>query len=324
MLESYFYIGSIVLLGAVLLDLLMGDPRWLPHPVVQMGKLITSLDKSWNKGSYKKQKGVLLATTVVITVYALTFAIVFVAHQLSFWAGLAVEIYLVSTTIAIKGLSDAGKNVLKPLLTGNIGEARKSLSMIVGRDTETLSECEVVRGTVETVAENTVDGITAPLFWALIGGAPLAMAYRAINTLDSMVGYKSEKYLQFGWASARLDDLANFLPARLTALTMWFMSIFIKNSKRKTAWMITWRDARKHPSPNSGWPEAMTAGLMGIQLGGINYYRGVKSDRARMGDPMRELAIADITTSIRYMHGGWIGFLLVGLFLLFLWTEGIT
>jgi adenosylcobinamide-phosphate synthase len=216
---------------------------------------------------------------------------------------------LISTTIAIKGLASAGKSVKEPLAEGDLVRARKSLSMIVGRDTEHLEESEIVRGAVETVSENTVDGITAPLFWALIGGAPLAMAYRAVNTLDSMVGYKNEQYFQFGWASARLDDIVNWLPARLTALTMWFSSLFIRGSRHRDAWKITWSDAGKHPSPNSGWSEAMVAGLMGVQLGGVNYYKGRISERAQMGNPTRKLVISDIDKAICYMHGGWIGFL---------------
>ncbi|KMJ57586.1 cobalamin biosynthesis protein CobD [Bacillus sp. LL01] len=318
MIENFFYIGFFILVGAVVLDLLIGDPRWLPHPVVQMGRLISLLDRFWNKGSRRKGKGVLLTVTVVLMVYGLAFLLVYLSYRLQFWAGVAVEIYFISTTIAIKGLADAGRSVLKPLLAGNFEEARKSLSMIVGRDTDKLPESDIVRGTVETIAENTVDGVTAPLFWAMIGGAPLAMAYRAVNTLDSMVGYKNVRYRDFGWASASLDDAANFLPARMTALAMWLSSFFIKESRSTEGWKITRRDAGKHPSPNSGWPEAMTAGLMGIQLGGVNYYEGIKSDRAKMGDSLRKLVPADISKSIHYMHGGWIGFMALGILSLFL------
>ncbi|WP_335869897.1 adenosylcobinamide-phosphate synthase CbiB [Bacillus sp. 2205SS5-2] len=318
-----FFIGLIIILGAVLLDFILGDPRWLPHPVVQMGRFISLLDRNWNKGINRKAKGVTLTLTIVITVYGLTLLMVYLANLLHLWVGVAAEIYFTFTTIAIKGLKDAGRSVFKPLSVGNLVEARKCLSMIVGRDTEKLSESEIVRGTVETVAENTVDGITAPLFWAMVGGAPLAMAYRAINTLDSMVGYKNDLYKEFGWASARLDDLANFIPARLTALTMWLSSFFIKGSRSFEAWTIALRDAKKHPSPNSGWSEAMTAGLIGIQLGGVNYYKGIKSDRATMGEALTQLKPTDITKSIYYMHGGWIGFVLLGtIFLLLLHLVG--
>lgn len=307
-----------ILFAAIVLDLLIGDPRWLPHPVVLMGKFITFLEKSWNRGEGRVWKGIFLTATVVLLVFSLSLFLVFVAYQLHPFVGVFVQIYLISTTIAIKGLSSAAKEVLVPLVNGNLVEARLKLSMIVGRDTDILPESEIVRGTVETVAENTVDGITAPLFWAIIGGAPLAMVYRAINTLDSMIGHKDERFMQFGWASAKLDDLVNWIPARLTALSMWIAAFFIKGSKKSNGWNITWRDARKHPSPNSGWSEAMAAGLIGIQLGGINYYRGRKSVRAQMGDPLRNLVRSDIESAIRLMHGGWIVFFLIGVSLLLL------
>jgi adenosylcobinamide-phosphate synthase len=307
-----------VLFASILLDLLMGDPRWLPHPVVQMGKLISYFESRWNKGEKRKRKGLFLTITILLIVFVVTISLVFLAYQIHPVAGVLLEIYFISTTIAIRGLSSAAKLVLSPLLSGNLDEARANLSMIVGRDTERLPESEIVRGTVETVAENTVDGITAPLFWAMIGGAPLAMVYRAINTLDSMVGYKNERFIEFGWASARLDDLVNWLPARLTAIAMWIASFGIKGSKKKNGLKITLRDARKHPSPNSGWSEAMVAGLIGIQLGGTNYYGGKKSERATMGDPLRVLVSSDIGSSILYMHGGWIVFTMMGVCILLL------
>ncbi|WP_339146137.1 adenosylcobinamide-phosphate synthase CbiB [Sutcliffiella sp. BMC8] len=318
MIGEVFYLSLFILVVAIGLDMLLGDPRRLPHPVVQMGKLISFLEKALNRGRSRKGKGVLLALVVVLFVYGIVFLLVAISYKIHFYAGVMLEVYFIWTTIAIKGLSDAGKSVLIPLLVGKLDDARKALSMIVGRDTENLSESEVVRGTVETIAENTVDGITAPLFWAMLGGAPLAMAYRAINTLDSMVGYKNERFLDFGWASARLDDVANFIPARLTALSIWFSSILIKGSNRKAGWIITMRDAKKHPSPNSGWPEAMTAGLMGIQLGGVNYYKGIKSNRKTMGDFHRKLVAEDIPRSIIYMHGGWGVFVGLEILLLFL------
>lgn len=308
----------IILIAAILLDLWMGDPRWIPHPVVQMGKLIIHLEKRWNRGKYRKGKGIALTVTVVLTVFLLTVSLLLIMYQFHPIVGTIVQIYLISTTIAAKGLSTAAKNVLSPLVEGNLIEARRMLSMIVGRDTENLPESEIVRGTVETVAENTVDGITAPLFWAMIGGAPFAMAYRAINTLDSMVGYKNDRYMEFGWASAKLDDIVNWVPARITALSMWLASFAIKNSKKRNGWKVTWRDARKHPSPNSGWSEAMVAGLIGIQLGGENYYQGKKSVRARMGDPLRKLVRSDIEKAILYMHGGWLVFLVIGICILLL------
>jgi adenosylcobinamide-phosphate synthase len=318
LLHDPVFILCFILFAAILLDLWIGDPRLIPHPVVQMGMLISFLEKRWNRGDHRVGKGVGLTVTVVLIVFFLSFALIFLAHQLHPVVGVFTQIYLISTTIATKGLTSAAKSVLTPLAKGDLVEARRQLSMIVGRDTESLSESEIIRGTVETVAENTVDGITAPLFWAIIGGVPLAMVYRAINTLDSMVGYKDERYMEFGCASAKLDDVVNWIPARITALSMWLASFVIKGSKKRNGWKITWRDARKHPSPNSGWSEAMVAGLIGIQLGGINYYRGRKSARATMGDPLRELERSDIEKAILYMHGGWIVFFVIGVCFLLL------
>lgn len=302
---------AVVIVVAIVVDLIIGDPMWLPHPVIQMGKLISVLEKRWNQGNARKIKGFFLTCIVLSLVFSLTLGGIYLAYEIHLAIGIVVEIYLISTTIAIKGLHSTAIDVWLPLTQGNMEEARKKLSMVVGRDTEQLQEGEIVRGAVETVAENTVDGITAPLFWAVIGGAPLAMVYRAINTMDSMVGYKNEKYEKFGYASAKLDDIVNWFPARITACTMLLTSIFIKGSNRKDAIHITWRDAKKHPSPNSGWPEAMVAGLTGIQLGGVNFYNGEKSERATMGEPRNIRTASHIKQAIQYMHGGWIGFVLL-------------
>jgi adenosylcobinamide-phosphate synthase len=300
-----------IILAAIMLDLLIGDPRWFPHPVIIIGKGISFLEKKWNKGSNQRIKGLFLTVTIVGMATFFVMVMLDLASFIHSWLAIGLEIYLVSSTIAIKGLQQAGKEVHKPLVQKNLQEARKKLSYIVGRDTENLSEREVVRGTVETIAENTVDGIIAPLFWALIGGAPLAIAYRAINTLDSMVGYKNERYLQFGWASARLDDVVNFLPARLTAVFMWMFVLFFPHLKSMNALSVTIRDAKKHPSPNSGWPEAMAAGLLGVQLGGRNTYQGIISHRKEMGNPLRTLQIQDINRVVLIMHGAWIIFVFI-------------
>lgn len=310
-MEPLIPISILILLGAIVLDLFIGDPRWLPHPVIGMGKLISLLETRWNRGKRRRIKGVGLTLVTVGAVYVLSFIIVHGAYRIHFFLGIVIEMVLIWTTIAMNGLRAAALEVASPLFKGDLRQARTKLGWIVGRDTEHLDETEIVRGTVETVAENTVDGITAPLFWALIGGAPAALAYRAVNTLDSMVGYKNERYAQFGWASARLDDAANWIPARLTAFSMWISSFFIRGSSSFQALPVTLRDAPKHPSPNSGWPEAMVAGLMGVQLGGRNTYQGVPSERAGMGERRRQLIRADIARAICYMHGGWIVFMIL-------------
>lgn len=313
MIEAFIDTRVVIITAAILLDLIIGDPKWLPHPVIGFGKLIAFMDKKLNHGSRQRKKwcGLLLTFIVVGVVFLSSAIALLLMYQIHMYAGLLFEVYLISSTIAIKGLRQAALQVAVPLSQGDLVGARFQLSMIVGRDTESLQESEIVRGTVETVAENTVDGITAPLFWAFIGGAPLAMAYRAINTLDSMVGYKNGRYADFGWSSARLDDVVNWLPARVTSVTFWLGSTFTQESKLRQAWVVTLRDARKHPSPNSGWSEAMVAGLMGIQLGGRNEYQGEVSNRAKMGDQIEQLMSVHIYKSIRLMHGGWVIFYLL-------------
>lgn len=195
-------------------------------------------------------------------------------------------------------------------------EARKKLSCIVGRDTERLDEREIVRGTVETVAENTCDAVTAPLFWAFIGGAPLALVYRAVNTCDSMVGYQNSRYHEFGYFSAKADDVLNWIPARITGFLM-LIANRPRKMRRGDAWRILLRDAKKHPSPNSGWCEAACACLLSVQLGGRNTYNGIVSERARMGEPFRELEHTDILRANRILTRT------VFAFLLLLWLGGV-
>lgn len=266
------------------LDWLIGDPIDWPHPVKWMGALIAKLEQTLNKGAQRKYKGILLLLIVLSIVGGVATILTILAYQVSFLTGISVEAILLWSTIAQRGLKEAALSVYVPLQERNITEARQKLSYIVGRDTKQLEEEGIVRATVETVAENTSDGVTAPLFWALIGGAPLALVYRATNTCDSMVGYKNERYAEFGWASARFDDVLNYVPARLTAICM-LLSNRSSHSKRLNAAKIVLRNAPKHPSPNSGWGEAAVAALLGIQLGGINYYKGIRSDRAKMGEP---------------------------------------
>ena len=268
---------------AVILDFFIGDPPDWPHPVKWMGSLIHRLEGMWNKGKHKKTKGIAMLAVVLFTVGGLTFLLVSFLFQIHPVAGILAEAILTSTAIAQKSLKDAAITVYVPLEKGEMENARQNLSYIVGRDTDRLDEQGIVRATVETVAENTSDGITAPLFWALLGGAPLALIYRAINTCDSMVGYKNERYLEFGWASARLDDAVNWIPGRMTAVCMLIGKRPVYFS-RNDAWTIVLRDAKKHLSPNSGWGEAAAAAILGVQLGGVNYYKGIVSIRAVMGD----------------------------------------
>ena len=217
-------------------------------------------------------------------------------------AGFAVAVFLAWTCLAARSLHGESRLVAEALARGDIGEARRYLSYIVGRDTADLDEPEIWRATVETVAENTSDGVIAPLFYLMLGGPVLALAYKAVNTLDSMVGYKNDRYLLFGWASARCDDLANWLPARLTGLLMVLAAPFTGLSLTG-AWWIMVRDGRNHASPNSGIPEAAAAGALGVQLGGTNRYFGKPVAKPTIGDALKPLSREAYRGAVRLMYG---------------------
>ncbi|KPV40885.1 adenosylcobinamide-phosphate synthase CbiB [Alicyclobacillus ferrooxydans] len=291
---------------ALFVDRMIGDPRFIPHPVVWIGKYITLFDRRLNRAvtsrNVKRALGIFLTLTTVLIASIIPWLFLFLLKRYTtVWVAWTINVFLISTTIAWNGLVKAGWGVLHRLQTEGIEAARREVSMIVGRDTEHLSEAEVVRATVETLAENIVDAIVSPIFYACIGGAPLALLYRAANTLDSMVGYKNERYVDFGWCSAQLDDVLNFIPARLTIGLLWVATWMTKNNARE-AIRIMQRDARKHPSPNSGIPESMVAGALGVQLGGVNFYGGIESRRATMGDPSRTLQASDIRRTILIVH----------------------
>lgn len=284
-----------LLIFAFILDLCIGDPRWLPHPVRAMGWAITKIEgllKYFMHGTenIEKLSGVLLVVGVAGFTYSLFHNInsLLLASYTSFpvsFLSFLFMIYLISTTLATRGLIDSANYVIDALKNKNIENARKSLRHIVGRDTEKLNKKDIFKATIESLAENTSDGIIAPLFYFLIGGLPLAMTYKAINTMDSMVGYKNEKYRDFGWAAARLDDVVNYIPARITGIlivissTIVSRSLFTVHCSLKT--ML--RDGRKHTSPNSGVSEAAMAGALGIMLGGPSSYGGVMVNKPYIG-----------------------------------------
>ncbi|MFN3395564.1 MAG: adenosylcobinamide-phosphate synthase CbiB [Thermodesulfovibrionales bacterium] len=306
-IQSSFSLQPLVLIMAFLLDLAIGDPRWLPHPVRIMGSAIAKTEKilrTEDRGQKTEDrlKGVFLVFIIVGLTFGLTWLIVYaltkignISSLMSYFSG-ALLVYLTSTTIAIRELIDSARDVIKALKKGDIKLARKNLSMIVGRDTENLSEKGVLKATIETLSENLSDGIIAPLFYLSIGGIPLAMAYKAINTLDSMVGYKNAKYIDFGWASARLDDIANYIPARISGvlivISIFFITIFKcpSHASRIThyALRVMINDGRKHLSPNSGIPEAAMAGALGVRLGGPSRYNGVEVQKPYIGEEKTE------------------------------------
>lgn len=297
------------ILIAVGLDALCGDPRWLPHPVQAIAKLALSLEEPLRRTiSNPKYAGIVAMIAVVGGTAGSCAALLWITTMIHPVLGDLVAIFILYTTLAARDLSRHARAVEQPLSKGDNSQARQQVAMLVGRDTDQLGESEITRATVESVAENTVDGVTAPLLFALFGGPIAAMAYKAINTLDSTFGYKNERYLHFGWASARLDDVANFIPARISALLVPVAAKLLKLDA-KQAWAIMKRDRHNHPSPNGGQIEAAMAGAMNVRLGGENSYFGKSSFRPYMGDSNQTLCARHIGEVIRLM---WVTSALVG------------
>jgi adenosylcobinamide-phosphate synthase len=297
---------AMVVLVAFFLDLVLGDPRWLPHPIRGIGWMIgrteTVLRRFARSPRSEKRAGVLLVMLIVLLVYAFSALLLFLASSASSLLGFIIAVLLAYTTLAARDLSRSARNVLVYLEGGDIAGARLALSMIVGRDTADLDEQGITRAVVETVAENTSDGVIAPLFYLALGGPALAMAYKAVNTLDSMVGYNNAAYKNFGWAAARLDDLANFVPARISAVLLSLAAWCLPGASGRDAFRISLRDGRKHASPNSGYPEAAVAGALGLRLGGPSAYGGLISDKPSIGDGLRDFDKKCIEMSIRLMY----------------------
>ena len=312
---------------AFLLDSLIGDPRSRFHPVVLIGQLIAGLEKMlYPSGGSSRRKffsGFILMLLVLIVSYTVTAVILYGVARFNVpYLAMGVEALILSFMISPRNLAEAGREIQTYLREGNIQEARFKVGWIVGRDTDKLSVSEITRATVETIAENIVDGVISPLFFFCLGGAPLAVAYRAANTMDSMIGYKNDKYLYFGRAAARFDDAWNYIPARLTGLLLIVAAWLLKYDWR-AAWRMMRRDAAKHPSPNGGFTEATVAGALGIRLGGLNYYFGRPSFRTYMGEPKQELAPRHIGEVTRLMYAATILFLLLFSLLHWLWRGNL-
>ncbi len=286
------------------LDLIIGDPYSFPHPVRFIGKLISFVEKQIRKVT-SSDRGLKIAGFVlwfvVVGVTLGSTSIVLHLFKFNKITYFLVNSILIYTTLATKCLKDESIKIYKVLKTGDLEKSRLQLSYIVGRDTTNLSEKEIVRATVETVAENTVDGIIAPLFYGIIGGAPLAMAYKAINTLDSTVGYKNDKYYYLGYASAKIDDIANYIPARLGVILLSLGSLFV-GFNFKEALKIGIRDRKNHKSPNCAYSEGAVAGALGIQLGGTNIYFGKEVYKPTIGDKKREIEVEDIVRTNKIMY----------------------
>jgi len=282
---------------AFLLDIMIGDPRWFPHPVRMIGVCIEYCEKVLRRLIPSEQVGgIFLTFIIVIGTYLVTYQLLIFFYEIRWSLGILVSIIIIFFSLSTRDLLRETGNVLKALKSGNLKTARKNLSRIVGRDTQNLSEEQIATGCIETSAENIVDGIIAPLFYAFIGGPALAMAYKSINTLDSMVGYKNDKYIDFGRASAKLDDVANYIPARIAAIVLPIAS-YLCGANYSNSVKILKRDGRKHPSPNSGIPEAAIAGALGIRLGGPSVYNDVRSDKPFIGDPQRNVSFDDISST---------------------------
>jgi adenosylcobinamide-phosphate synthase len=276
-------------------DLAVADPVWMPHPVQLFGWLT-----QWGERAARaiacspralKIAGAILALAIPALSGVGSWFLLKITATWSPRVEWFMAIYFAYTTLSIRGLDRAGKKVVDVLARASVAEARALVAGIVGRDTEDLDEAEILRAVVESVAENTCDGVVAPLFYLALGGVPAALAYKAINTLDSMIGYRNARYLDFGRVAARLDDVVNFVPARLTALLVVAVAPLAKLSWIRSLQTV-FRDARLQPSPNSGFPEAAYAGALGIRLGGVNGYGGRRVTKAYLGDARRELTCA--------------------------------
>lgn len=290
---------------AYVLDLIFGDPQNIIHPVQIIGKMINIGEKSLLGKKYKSDRKYKFFAGMIlnITVISLTYGITYLIHRTSENSIIftVAEIYLMYTVFSINSLAREGNRVYNILKEGNIERARKDLSYLVSRDTETMDEKMIIRSTMETISENTVDGIVAPMMYMFLGGLPLSMTYKAINTFDSMVGYKNEKYMDFGKFSAKLDDVANFIPARITGILIVIASMIL-GYDYKNSLKIFIRDRKNHSSPNSGHAEAGVAGALGVQFGGKVSYFGKEVDKPVIGDKTKDFELEDIKKNIKIMY----------------------
>lgn len=306
---------ALAVLGGFGLDLLLADPAWMPHPVVGMGKVIAALESGLRRlfpatPAGERAAGRVLAAVLPLGVFGLSAGALALAYRLHPAAGFGLELLWCWQALALRGLADESGKVYAELARGDLPAARKAVSRIVGRDTAALTAGGVTKAAVETVAENFSDGVAAPLLYLLIGGAPLGLAYKAVNTMDSMVGYKNKRYIDFGRAAAHLDDAANFLPARLAAL-LWIAAAGLGGFDVQNAWRIWRRDRLRHASPNSAQTESACAGALGVQLAGPAYYFGEYYDKPTIGDDSRPVEPADILRANRMLYLA--GFLALGL-----------
>ncbi|WP_443598959.1 adenosylcobinamide-phosphate synthase CbiB [Agathobacter sp.] len=304
----------IAFIAGFVLDLLIGDPHFIPHPVRLIGSLISFWDKRLNSDAgynsseneanlSKYKKGMLLAFTVIIITFAVSALILVAAYSINLYAGVIVESVMTWQILATKCLRVESMRVYDALRTDGVDAGRRAVSMIVGRDTSVLDEAGVTRAAVETVAENTSDGVIAPMLYTAIGGPVLGFVYKAVNTMDSMLGYKNDKYMYFGRFAARLDDVVNFIPARISAYLM-IIAAFIggRQFDGRNAYRIFKRDRFNHASPNSAQTESVCAGALRVQLAGDAVYFGKLVKKKYIGDRLREIEYEDIKRANRLMY----------------------
>lgn len=289
----------ILVLLAFLLDLILGDPKWFPHPVRFVGWLIGRFEKP-ARAFFKNERlgGMALAIAVISITAFLAWFVIKVSYQFNYFLGVFVSIIFLWTTISLKSLFEAGRDIYNAMLEGDFAAARKELSMIVSRDTSELAEDDIIRSSCESIAENTSDGIIAPLFFGFLGGPVLALVYKAINTLDSMIGYKNESYINFGFFAAKLDDVANFIPARISGIIIP-IAAFFSGCDWANSFRTMLRDRLNNPSPNSGYPEAAVSGALGVRFGGENIYFGKVVKKPFIGDPNKGFEKDDILAALK-------------------------
>jgi adenosylcobinamide-phosphate synthase len=309
----------IQLIVGYVLDLIIGDPQGVFHPVRFIGKLISFVEgklRSRCKTPEDERKaGAVLWLIVVSVSFIVPFAVLSLASKINGIFAVIIEGIMIYYLFAAKSLKDESMKVYESLKKGNLQEAKENLSYIVGRDVQKLNEASVAKAAIETVAENTSDGVIAPMLYVMLGGAPLGFIYKAVNTLDSMVGYKNEKYINMGRFSAKADDIANFVPARLSAFAMIAASMFLKMDY-KSAYKIYRRDRFNHKSPNSAHTESVCAGALSIMLGGDNYYGGVLVSKPTIGESIREVETEDILRANRLMYATSLLFLIIGVLIM--------
>ena len=306
-----------LLILSFIADLIFGDPEWFKfHPVRIIGKLIKVLDNLLRRKSSKVKeriKGTILVIFVIGIASLGTYLIIIFSYKINSYLGFFITVFLAYTTISVKDLQIKSKDILKELQKNSIDSARKALSKIVGRDTENLTEERIIIATVESIAENTNDGIVAPLFYLTLGGPVLAIIYKTINTLDSMLGYKNEKYIHFGWASAKLDDIFNFIPARICGILI-SLSAGILRYGFFNSFKIMLKYYRNHPSPNSGVPESAMAGALKIRLGGSSFYNGCEVIKPYIGENKVKISNLIINNALSISFTTSVLMLLLGVF----------